>query len=246
VTFVALPGSGQLFLGWQISQGGAEITAETATATWANPLKITLSADTAVGAVFAPRPSFPDVAANDPTSEAIAQLSARGIIRGQQDGRFGPDDNTLRAQMAALIARAMGWESEDHGNRFQDRGSIDAALWQNVGTLAFYNVARGYADGTYGPTDNVLQAQTISFITRAMVTKGYWTQQLDDPRLYPNITADSGHRADISTFVHYAGALPGTTPNANWAEWNQPATRAWFAEALWQALNSHFGGAGLP
>ena len=180
--------------------------------------------------------AFPDVPAGHPYHEAITQLASRGIIRGYQDGRFGPDDTTLRAQMAALIARAMGWDAEDHGNRFPDRGSVDSNLWRNVGTLAFYNVARGFPDGTYKPTNPVLHAQTISFITRAMVTKGHWQPQSDNPALYPNVPASSGHREDLATYHAHAGAVPGSDPFAAWPEWNQPSTRGWFAQALWQAF----------
>src|SRR5689334_24481640 len=57
---------------------------------------------------------------------------------GYGNGNFGPDDTTLRAQMAALIARAMGWDGEDHGNPFSDDGGINPSLWRNVGTLAHY------------------------------------------------------------------------------------------------------------
>jgi hypothetical protein len=90
------------------------------------------------------------VAPGTPSAEAIRQLAARGVIRGYADGRFGPQDTTLRAQMAALIARAMGWDSQDDGNPFPDRGNVDDDLWRNVGTLAFYDVARGYPDGCGG------------------------------------------------------------------------------------------------
>ena len=183
-------------------------------------------------------PSFPDVPGEHPNYEAIGQLAARSVIRGYQDGRFGPEDTTLRAQMAALIARAMGWDQEDHGTPFPDQGSVDDDLWRNVGTLAYYNVALGYPDGLYRPTDNVLHAQTISFITRAMVARGAWVKQADNPALYPNVPTRSGHRQDIATYVYYAGALPGTaSPTQPWASWNAPSTRAWFAEALWQAIS---------
>ena len=30
-------------------------------------------------------------------------------------------------------------------------------------------------------------------------------------------------------------------PAANWAKWDRPSTRAEFAVALWQALNSYWG-----
>ena len=228
---------------------------------WADPRDITMNTDHTVVATFAARPSFPDVPASDPAYEAIGQLAARGIIHGYQDGNFGPGDPTLRAQMAALIARAFPsdaqsgpgigpqtWALENHGNPFPDQGVVDADLWRNVGTLNFYNVARGYTDADlrrpvpalHLPT-TVLYAQVISFITRAMVTKGYWQEvTVDDPTLYPNIPARLGaspRRADLLP-VHRA--IPGTTPDADWATWDQPATRAWFALALWQALDSFF------
>lgn len=190
-------------------------------------------------AAIPPQPSsvnFNDVSPADPAYAAITKLARRGIIQGYGDGRFGPEDQTLRAQMAALIARAMSWNNEDHGNPFPDQGSVDPDLWRNVGTLAFYNVARGYEDGTFGPDNAVLNVQVISLITRALVANGHWQQQPDDPALYPNVLASSGHREDLATFVHYAGVIPGTTANADWAAWDQPATRSWFAILLWQAL----------
>jgi len=52
--------------------------------------------------------SFCDVPPGSPYYDAVTQLAARGVIGGYDNGCFGPGDATLRAQMAALIARAMG------------------------------------------------------------------------------------------------------------------------------------------
>jgi hypothetical protein len=185
-------------------------------------------------------PTFCDVNGSTTYGNAITQLAARGVIRGYGNGCFGPDDTTQRAQMAAFIARAMGWDAEDHGNPFADANGIDATLWRNVGTLAFYQVAFGYDATHFGPTDKVTQAQTISFVTRAMVKKGYWQQQPDNnPSLYGDVPASSGHRADIATYLHYvAGPLPGTANTGQWANWSQPASRGWFSETLWNALQT--------
>jgi hypothetical protein len=181
---------------------------------------------------------FSDVSFGTPGRTAILQLAARGIIRGYEDGRFGPDDQTLRAQMAALISRAMGWDGESYNNGFTDQGVVDPDLWRNVGTLAHYNVAHGYGDGTYGPTDPVLRVQVIAFITRAMVAKGYWQLQADDPAIYKNVPGSSGHRQDISTYVHYAGGALGETPPAStFTDWDKPGTRLFFVQALWRALD---------
>lgn len=212
---------------------------------WANPVTLTMNTDHTMEATFVPPTSFGDVPAGQTYSEAVLQLAARDIIRGCDQAAtpklYCPDDLTLRAQMAALIARSSGWDLENHSTPFPDQGVIDNDLWRNVGTVAFYNVARGYPDGTYNPTGEVLHAQTISFITRAMVTKAYWNLQPDDGS-YPNVPGSSGHRQDIATFVHYAGAIPAS-PNAGaeFNDWDQPGTRGWFARVLWQTLNSYFG-----
>jgi hypothetical protein len=194
-------------------------------------------------------PSYPDVAAGNRYGPAIDQLAARGTIRGYEDGTFGPDDPTLRAQMAALIARAMVWDTESHPNTFTDQGSVDPDLWRNVGTLAFRTVARGYTDTAtcgsagvappcYLPTDNVTYVQAIAFITRAMVASGAWSQQPDSASIYPNVPASSGHRADLATYAYYIGPIPGTgTTGESWAVWEQPSTRAWFAQSLWLAIS---------
>jgi spore coat protein A len=232
VSIAAAANNGMLFTGWSV---------DGAAAGWANPLTITINAAHTAAPSFAAVPVFCDVPASAPYYTAVTQLAARGIIKGYDTGCFGPDDTTLRAQMAALIARAMGWDAEDWGNPFIDQGAVDNDLWRNVGTLAHYNVARGYGDGTFGPTDPVLQAQTISFITRAMVAKGYWAQQADNPAYYPEVPSSSGHREDIATYVTYAGTIPGTAaPTASWPSWQQPATRSWFALSEWQALDAYF------
>jgi hypothetical protein len=113
-------------------------------------------------------------------------LATRGTIQGYANGHYGPDDGVQRAQMAALIARAMpagpgtppmivqppacvaegSWDCEDWGNSFTDQGGIVAALWRNAGALQHYQVAFGYsvqdcaargrAFPCYGPTDPVV------------------------------------------------------------------------------------------
>jgi alpha-tubulin suppressor-like RCC1 family protein len=236
-----------VFTGW---------TVDGVAAGHAPSLTVTMDRNRTVVATFNKPVAFCDVAKGDLYYEAIRQLSARGVIRGfeREDGQlcFAPDEGTKRAQMAALIARPLGWDLEDHGNGFSDRNGVDDNLWRNVGALAHYNVARGYKPETclalgvaapcYGPTDPVVHAQVISFITRGMVEKGYWQYQPDNAALYPNVPGDSGHRVDIATYLHYVGGtLPGTgSAGQAWGAWDQPATRGWFAETLWRALDSYF------
>jgi hypothetical protein len=238
VALNATPAMGQLFLGWTVDgqfQG------------WNASLAVVMRADHLVEAVFAPRPAYCDISPDMAAGEAIARLAALGVIRGYGDGCFGPGDEIIRAQMAGMIARAMGWDADPGGAiLFADQSGVDDELWRAVGILAARGVARGYEDGTYRPLDPVLHIQAVSFIARAMVAAGHWQPQPDDVTLYPAVPADSGHREDLATFVHYAGSIPGTDRASPWTGpegWDQPATRAWFAQLLWQALDSYFGAA---
>ena len=235
-TYTATPASGQVFLGWNLD-GQPKGYAPT----------ITLTVDKAytLEAIFGPRQVFAD-AGPDKTgaTEAIAQLAARGVIKGcdQAANRFCPTDPTLRAQMAVLIVRALGWGGAPSSNPFTDRNGVDDELWNAVGILAAKGVVNGYGDGTFGTTSPVLNAQVISFITRAMVEQGRWQFQPDNGTVYPNVPASSGHRQDLVTYAFYAGAVRGTsTTTANFDGWDATSSRAYFAFVLWQALGSYYG-----
>ncbi len=181
---------------------------------------------------------FPDVTSSTQYSTAIFYLYGLGIVRGDQDGLFRPNNSLLRAQMAGMVARAFLWADENHGSSFADQGTVDNELWNDANVLSYYNVARGYTTTMFDPLTPVLNVQDISFVTRAMVTKGFWEQEThEDGTMYPNVPANSGHRLDLATFVKYAGLVPGTTSlTANWDVYAQNATRAFSAQVVYLAL----------
>jgi uncharacterized repeat protein (TIGR02543 family) len=88
VTLNVTTASNGVFTGWTI---------DGAFAGWANPLTLTMDRPHTVVATFAARPRFGDLPPGPPPYEAIAQLAARGIVRGYQNGDFGANDTTLRA-----------------------------------------------------------------------------------------------------------------------------------------------------
>jgi CSLREA domain-containing protein len=244
VTYSASAGTNTIFIGWTIDGNFAG---------FAPQLALPVSKDRVLVAVFAPVKTFTDVSSNDPNFEAITELSSRGIIRGNGDGTFKPDAPVLRAQSAGLLARTFGWDREEYGNPFPDQceplrqNCIDSELWNDVGALAFYGVARGYPDQTYQPRSPVLSVQVISFITRAFVTQNYWIQAtVEDAAIYPNVPRDSGHRLDLITYVRQAGALQGQPANGTLHNYDQPASRGFYAAVLWQAYRAYFGVNRIP
>jgi uncharacterized repeat protein (TIGR01451 family) len=229
LTQQANTGSGAIFIGWQVDNQPAG---------WAASLTLTMDRDHTVTALYAVPPVFTDVDPNSAAAGPIRELAARGIIRGSGPGLYGPADTLNRAQAAALIARAMGWDLENWGNPFSDQGSVDENLWRNVGTLAHYGVAKGYGDGSYHPLETVSHAQFVSLLTRAMVMKGYWAQQPDDAGRFPT-AGNSGHRQDLITYQHYVGSFPDLTEGSDAAAWFGPASRGWTARALWAGLDQY-------
>jgi len=262
VTLTPLPGSGRTFTGW-IVDGVAR--------GWAGSLTLTMDSSHTAQATFAPTTSFPDVGSGRPDRDAIVALTSRGTVRGYADGRFGPDNRVTRAEMAALIARAMPagstappttltppactaagtWDCEVWPNSFTDQGGLDPNLWRDVAALQHYGVTSGYAPADcaargfpapcFGPNGTVSHVETIVFIVRAMVAQGYWVLQPAAPQPYPGVS--SAFTAQVATYHFYTQAVGGIpAPPANW---NDPATRGWFARVLWRALDTYWGTDGL-
>ena len=154
------------------------------------------------------------------------------------------------APPACLVAGT--WDCEEWPNNFTDRNGLDGNLWRDIGALQHYGVALGYTAGDcaakgeafpcFGPTDTVTYAETIIFITRAIIAKGYSVSQPNGPQPYVGVPAVFA--GTVVTFPLHAGAgwryrAPG--------QLEHPAARGWFARVLWQALNSYWGADGqLP
>ncbi|MFN8539832.1 MAG: choice-of-anchor Q domain-containing protein, partial [Thermomicrobiales bacterium] len=233
VAVTADPNPGSSFIGWQV---------DNVYAGWASTLTITLDTAHTVQAIFAPTKLFSaDVPGNHPYFAAITELASRGTILGYDSTHYGPNNGVQRAQMAALIARAMPngpgtptngtlappactsagtWDCEDWGNTFTDQGGIVASLWRDAGTLQHYGVAFGYTQQDcanqgrqfpcYGPTDPVSYAQTITFIARAMIAKGYWVAQPNAP--LPGGNVPGVLATPLRTFASTPAASPTPPP----------------------------------
>ena len=78
--------------------------------------------------------SFTDVAAGDWYATAVAWAAANNIVGGYGNGRFGPNDNITREQLAVMLWRYAGTPSANSDLAFSDVGQIsdfaqDAIRW---------------------------------------------------------------------------------------------------------------------
>ena len=116
-------------------------------------------------------PSFDDVAADYWAYRYIEYALGADVVRGYDDGRYRPEDDVDRGQMAVYVARAKGWVGVDDDmstapELFPD---VPAGFWSGVAvqTCVDNGVVHGYADGYYHPQNLVTRDQMAVYVARA-------------------------------------------------------------------------------
>ena len=108
--------------------------------------------------------AYSDVEASTTVGEAVGILSNLGILTGFEDGTFKPDETVTRAQMAAIVCRTLGYESQAKSSAgttiFNDvPGDHWAAGYINVAQSL--NIINGYGDGNFGPEDRLPMSRLL-------------------------------------------------------------------------------------
>lgn len=101
----------------------------------------------------------------------VGVLEAKGIVSGDEDLRYHPEEPLTRAQLAKLLVTGLGYGEQArllgaYPSRFRD---IPTWHWANgyIESLAELGAAEGYGDGTYMPAEQVSRAQLAVLLVRA-------------------------------------------------------------------------------
>ncbi len=98
----------------------------------------------------------------------ILALVEKGVVKGNPDGTFKPDNNLNRAEAATLLFRVLGMDEEEMSapeeKPFSDV-AVDSWYAIYVDTLKGLEVIKGNPDGSYKPGMNINRAE---FLTLAM------------------------------------------------------------------------------
>ena len=99
----------------------------------------------------------------------IDALAAAGITRGCGPDRFCPDRPVSRAEMAAFLVRAFGYEQNPAGDRFvDDDGSVFEAVIERLAAAGVTVGCNPPASDRYCPENPVRRDQMASFLARAL------------------------------------------------------------------------------
>ena len=114
---------------------------------------------------------FTDVKESDWFSPYAASAYESGLVKGDDDGRFRPNDYITRQETATIIYRALKdfiATAGNDGNEFTDSEEISEYAKNAVISLFKAGVISGFEDGTFAPAKNTTRAEAAVMIYRAV------------------------------------------------------------------------------
>lgn len=119
--------------------------------------------------------SYADVNSNH-HEEAIAVMQAVGVMIGDENGNFNPDQKVTRAEMAVVMANLLGLKVDDYKNTTIP--FTDVPEWAAPYVAACYSngITSGTSATTYGSNELVTAVQASLMMMKAL---GYFQYQSD-------------------------------------------------------------------
>ena len=151
--------------------------------------------------------SYADVTSEN-NVEAIEVLEAVGIMIGDENGNFNPDQNVTRNEMAVVMANLMEYNVASYKDTspFTDVPSwaepYVAACWTN-------GITAGYSSTIYGGSDTVTTAQAALMLMKAL---GYFQYASDFGGDWQLATTRQGNNIDLFVGVD-SGVTQAMTRN---------------------------------
>ncbi|WP_018754739.1 Ig-like domain-containing protein [Paenibacillus terrigena] len=125
---------------------------------------------------------FKDVSSNTMEGAYIGAASKAGIIQGNTDGTFKPNNLITREQMALMVVRAMDHvgkgvvldtDSSTLLKKFSDRGKINKSAQIAVAKALQSEIIAGMTANTFNPQGNATRAQAVVMLKRMMQSIQY-------------------------------------------------------------------------
>ena len=110
--------------------------------------------------------SFSDVPADAWYATAVNTLASLGMVSGDPDGTFRPNDPITRAEFC-VIALAFAYEPDNAVCYFGDVSRSDW-FYTYVAQAASYGWIGGYTNGNFGPNDQITRAQVTTIVNNML------------------------------------------------------------------------------
>ena len=148
--------------------------------------------------------SFSDVNPGDWFYDNVMDAAENGYVSGMGDGTFNPTGATTRAQFAAMIANALGYDSnpEETPSMFPD---VAEDFWGKaaINFCVKNDILKGYDDGTFQPNKAITRQEAASILRNAFKL----TESSSET--FPDDSAISGWAKESVYIVKASGLMKG-------------------------------------
>ena len=151
---------------------------------------------------------FANVKAVQWYDEAVAYVYNNGIMKGSDNGGFAPNQSTTRGQIATMLYRLENEPAAGAVN-FTD---VKPGQWYApaVAWAAEQKIVFGYANGAFGPEDNVTREQLAAILYRYAEAKQYDVTAKKALTGFSDGAAVSGWAAEAMQWAVGSGLLNGS------------------------------------
>ncbi|NMO94940.1 InlB B-repeat-containing protein [Paenibacillus lemnae] len=101
------------------------------------------------------------------SKQAVNDMASRMIVKGMNENQYNPNAVITRAELAAIVVRALGLEENSSSASFSD---VKPGDWYAgaVGKAAEYGLIEGYDNGTFAPNRTITRQEALVIMARAM------------------------------------------------------------------------------
>ena len=158
--------------GATVKMGSMDFESGVTSANYTNPVKLYITSEdgdtTRMYTVTVEEGiSFSDVNEGDWYYDNVMDAAENGYVNGMGDGTFAPKKATTRAEFAAMIANAMGYEANpDVKSMFPD---VADDFWgvAAINFCAQNGIISGYDDGTFQPNKAITRQEAAAILNNA-------------------------------------------------------------------------------
>lgn len=152
---------------------------------------------------------FEDVAETDWFYESVNYVFQNDLMKGTSETLFSPFMATDRAMIVTMLHRM---EEEPGVNFLLTYPDVDEGRWYTEGIRwgTSEEIAKGYGDGSFGPTDKVTREQLAAFLFRYAEWKGYDVTGRDDLNNFGDVESVSDWALEAVQWAVSEGLLKGT------------------------------------
>lgn len=151
---------------------------------------------------------FSDVAEEHWAADKIANLAARGVVSGDEDGTFRPDDNVTRAEYIKMLTSVLKFKNVYDKSGFTDVSAHDW-FYDYVAAASEAGLFDGVYEGEFGADTVISREDMATFTYRALKAAGITLPNTNVKQIFLDKDEISSYAKTPINMLQQAGIVEG-------------------------------------